>query len=167
MADLITQPSPLFLRDAEVRRGIELLYFGYRDFTRGPDAILEAAGYGRAHHRALYFIARRPGLPVSDLLKLLRITKQSLGRVLNDLQKAGLVSSEQGRADRRQRLLTLTDAGAALEKQLFDALRERMQQAYGQAGAQAVAGFWAVLTGLIDPGQRAEVDRFAKLAAEK
>jgi DNA-binding MarR family transcriptional regulator len=161
MTERITSPSPLFLRDLEVRQGIELLYFGYRDLTRGADALLEQKGFGRAHHRALYFIARRPGLSVSDLLRLLAITKQSLSRVLADLQKKGLVISEPGRADRRQRLLALTQEGRTLERQLFDVLRQRMQEAYAQAGSHAVAGFWAVLMGLVDEHHRADVERLA------
>src|ERR1700754_5128294 len=108
------QASPLFLREPEIRRGVELLYFGYSHLTRSIDEGLAAQGLGRAHHRALYFIARQPDLRVSDLLKLLAITKQSLGRVLNELAVRGLVETRTGKNDRRQRLLRLTAAGAAL-----------------------------------------------------
>ncbi|MFQ3594716.1 MAG: MarR family transcriptional regulator [Sphingomonadaceae bacterium] len=146
--------SPLFLREAEVRRGVELLYFGYSAMIRGADRILAERGLGRAHHRALYFIARQPGLAVSDLLRLLAITKQSLSRVLSDLVALGLVESRVGDFDRRQRRLTLTAAGAALETELFEALRERVSSAYQQAGQSAVTGFWAVLLGLIPPEDR-------------
>lgn len=152
-----TTASPLFLRDAEVRRGIELLYFGYASMIRGADRILAGRGLGRAHHRALYFIARRPGLAVSDLLRLLAITKQSLSRVLADLVRQGLVESRVGEEDRRQRRLRLTEAGVQLEAELFEALRERVAGAYAQAGQEAVSGFWAVLTGLIPPQDRALV----------
>lgn len=151
--------SPLFLREAELRRGIELLYFAYRDFTGGPDTLLADYGFGRAHHRALHFIARRPGMPVSELLKLLRITKQSLGRVLTDLQDKGYLTMEPGRSDRRQRLLLLTESGQALERALFTVLKDRMSAAYTQAGPQAVAGFWAVLLALVDADRQAETDR--------
>ena len=157
MADANSLASPLFLREAEIRRGIELLYFGYRDFTKGPDALLEKHGFGRAHHRALYFIGRKPGLSVSELLKLLRITKQSLSRVLSDLQKQGYVVASVGPYDKRQRLLYLTDKGVDLERQAFAAIRDRMAQAYGQAGPQAVPGFWSVLLGLIDPDQQSAI----------
>lgn len=157
--------SALFLRDSEVRKGIELLYFGYGAMIRGADRILARQGLGRAHHRALYFIARQPGLAVSDLLRLLSITKQSLSRVLSDLVQHGLVESRTGEADRRRRLLTLTASGMALEAELLEALRERVAAAYAQAGQQAVTGFWAVLAGLVPVEDRALIlalDRAAK-----
>ena len=150
--------SPLFLREDEIRRGIELLYFGYTSMIRGADAILEAQGLGRAHHRALYFIARQPGLSVGDLIGLLGITKQSLGRVLNDLNGRALVEQKIGTSDRRQRLLMLTPAGAALEARLFTELERSMARAYGEAGQQAVTGFWAVLMGLVPPEGREAVE---------
>ncbi len=159
MADVLTAPtttvaSPLFLREAEIRRGVELLYFGYTNMLRGADDLLDEKGFGRAHHRALYFIARRPAMPVSDLLQLLNITKQSLSRVLGELQAKGLVATQVGPRDRRQRLLRLTADGAALETALFEALRGNMAAAYAAAGQGAVTGFWAVLTGLIPPPDR-------------
>ncbi|WP_156256198.1 MarR family winged helix-turn-helix transcriptional regulator [Sandarakinorhabdus oryzae] len=154
----VTPASPLFLREDEIRRGIELLYFGYTSMIRGADAILEAQGLGRAHHRALYFIARRPGLSVGELIGLLGITKQSLGRVLTDLTGRELVEQRVGVADRRQRLLSLTPSGAALEARLFTELERSMARAYGEAGQQAVTGFWAVLMGLVPPDGRAQVE---------
>ena len=93
MAATSPSASPLFLREPEIRRGIELLYFGNSHVTRSIDQGLAQQGLGRAHHRALYFIARRPNMSVSDLLALLAITKQSLGRVLNELAERGLVDS--------------------------------------------------------------------------
>jgi DNA-binding MarR family transcriptional regulator len=154
----VTPASPLFLREDEIRRGIELLYFGYSAMIRGADAILEAQGLGRAHHRALYFIARRPGLSVGELLSLLGITKQSLGRVLTDLTARELVEQRIGMVDRRQRLLLLTPSGSALESRLFTELERSMARAYGEAGQQAVTGFWAVLMGLVPPADRAQVE---------
>jgi DNA-binding MarR family transcriptional regulator len=150
--------SPLYLREDEIRRGIELLYFGYTAMVRGADAILAREGFGRAHHRALYFIARRPGLAVGDLLRLLAITKQSLGRVLNELQAKGLVEQSIGTTDRRQRLLRLTPEGAKLESALFAELQTGMAAAYGEAGQSAVTGFWSVLIGLIAAEDRPLVE---------
>ncbi len=156
--------SPLFLREAEIRRGVELLYFGYTHLTRAIDDDLSAQGLGRAHHRALYFIARQPDLTVSELLALLAITKQSLGRVLNDLTARDLVETRPGLVDRRQKLLRLTKDGRALEARLFEGLRERLSAAYGQAGQAAVTGFWQVLEGLIPD---AEMGRVIALQRER
>ncbi len=150
--------SAQFLREAEIRRGIELLYFGYSNMVKGADVHLATQGLGRAHHRALYFIARRPGMPIGDLLALLNITKQSLSRVLGDLQERGLVVQAVGTRDRRQRMLSLTPAGATLETELFECLRDGVTRAYGHAGQTAVTGFWTVLTGLIPPEDRPLVE---------
>jgi DNA-binding MarR family transcriptional regulator len=146
--------SPLFLREHEVRRGVELLFFGYTRLTRSIDEGLTEHGLGRAHHRALYFIARQPDLTISELLKILAITKQSLGRVLTDLAERGLVETRTGEADRRQKLLRLTPEGKAFEAQLFDALRNSLASAYAAAGQESVTGFWRVLEGLIPSDDR-------------
>ncbi|WNO53226.1 MarR family winged helix-turn-helix transcriptional regulator [Stakelama saccharophila] len=149
--------SPLFLREPEIRRGVELLFFGYSHLTRAIDERLAAEHLGRAHHRALYFIARQPDLTVSDLLATLAITKQSLGRVLNDLSERGLVESRTGERDRRQKLLRLTEAGKAIEAELFESLRERLSAAYSKAGQDAVGGFWLVLEGLLPEAERQRI----------
>ena len=158
MAALASTASPLFLREAELRRGMELLYFGHSHLTRSVDQGLGQQGLGRAHHRALYFIARRPDMTVSELLSLLAITKQSLGRVLGELTERGLVETRPGTRDRRQRLLRLTEHGARMESELFEAVRQRISAAYARAGQNAVSGFWAVLEGLIPESERAQVD---------
>ncbi len=144
----------LYLTDEQLRQGIELMFFAYRDFTSDPDRILEEFGYGRAHHRALHFVARRPGLTVQGLLDILRVTKQSLNRVLRQLIADGMVESRIGREDRRQRLLSLTPKGAALEARLSEAQRARVRRAYSEAGVEAVAGFRRVLERMIDGGAR-------------
>ena len=158
MAASASTASPLFLREPELRRGLELLYFGNSHLTRSIDRGLAAQGLGRAHHRALYFIARKPDQTVSDLLGLLAITKQSLGRVLNELIERDLVEVRAGERDRRQRLLKLTATGTALENALFEALREKLSAAYARAGQQAVSGFWAVLEGLIPEDERRRLE---------
>lgn len=163
MAAAPPSASPLFLREPELRRGMELLYFGNSHLTRAIDRELAKQGLGRAHHRALYWIARKPDMTVSDLLQTLAITKQSLGRVLNELAERGMVETRPGERDRRQRLLRLTDAGVALEVALFEALRDRLSKAYAEAGQAAVGGFWAVLEGLIPDEERA---RLAALHAQ-
>jgi DNA-binding MarR family transcriptional regulator len=150
--------SLLFLREEEIRLGMELLFFGYRDFTSGPDAILGELDMGRAHHRVLYFVGRNPGITVSDLLGILRITKQSLGRVLKPLVDGGYVVHAPGRSDRRQRLLTLTQKGEALERRLFERQRDTLSRAYRECGAQAVEGFRRVMLGMMGPDARARIE---------
>ena len=157
-----TGASPLFLRDAEIRRGIELLFFGYSRLTRAIDLQLIEQGLGRAHHRALYFISRHPDLTVGELLRMLLVTKQSLGRVLTELTDRGYIETRPGRDDRRQKLLRLSASGIALEAQLFESMKERIGVAYAHAGQHAVTGFWQVLEGLIpheDRALMANVDR--------
>ncbi len=160
-SSLSAAASPLFLREDEVRRGIELLHFGYTRLMRTLDSRLEAEGLGRAHQRTLYFIARSPNLSVTQLLQRLAITKQSLGRVMKDLDARRLVETQQGRSDRRQKLLRLTDAGYALEAELFAALREKMSAAYRHAGQESVTGFWRVLEGLLPESDRAMIGEMA------
>ncbi len=149
----------LFLREEELRLAQDLLFFGYRDFTAGADAILAGLDMGRAHHRVLHFVGRRPGITVGDLLGILGITKQSLGRVLTPLVEDGFVTQSPGRSDRRQRLLSLTEKGAALERQLFERQRDTVMRAYREAGPQAVDGFRRVMRGLMGPDARGALDR--------
>lgn len=146
--------SPLFLREDEIRRGVELLYFGYTRLTNAIDQVLARQGLGRAHHRALYFIARQPDLTVGELLRLLAITKQSLGRVLKELHERDMVVTRPGQIDRRQKLLRLTEKGAALEADLFAQLQEKLSAAYVSAGQESVTGFWHVLEGLVPESDR-------------
>ncbi|MCC7281418.1 MAG: MarR family transcriptional regulator [Acetobacteraceae bacterium] len=151
----------LYLREEEIRLGMELLFFGYRGFTAGPDAVLEKVGLGRAHHRALYFIGRNPGLSVSDLLSILGITKQSLARVLKALQQEGFVAITRGPRDGRQRLLRLTEKGAGLEREAFEAQRATLARAYREAGPAAVDGFRRVLRGLAGAAAASFLDEAA------
>ncbi|MEL6979249.1 MAG: MarR family transcriptional regulator, partial [Pseudomonadota bacterium] len=135
----------LFLTDDQLRQGAELMFFAYRAFTSDADEILKSVGFWRAHHRALHFIASRPGLTVTGLMEILGITKQSLNRVLRELIEKGLVESRVGEKDRRMRVLALTKEGAALERRLAEAQRARVRRAYREAGPDAVAGFRLVL----------------------
>jgi DNA-binding MarR family transcriptional regulator len=158
----VTSPaaSAQFLRDSEIRRGTEMLFFAYSRMTRAVDARLGANSIGRAHHRSLYFIGRHPDISVSELLAILGVTKQSLGRVLTELEDRGLVEARIGERDRRQRLLRLTEKGHALDMELFNANRDIMATAYSQAGQHAVSGFWAVLEGLIPQSERDRVQHW-------
>jgi len=144
--------------ETDLRMAQDLLFFAYRDFTNAADVALEELGLGRAHHRALHFIGRNPGIIVSDLLGILRITKQSLARVLGALMDQGYVAQSPGSTDRRQRLLSLTAAGVALERRLFERQQERLRPAYREAGPAAVDGFRRVLHGIMDEAARSYID---------
>jgi DNA-binding MarR family transcriptional regulator len=148
MSDLKTSTFS-HLREAELRQGIELLFFAYRDFTSGPDAMLARYGFGRAHHRVIYFVGRHPGINVTELLGILRITKQSLSRVLSQLVDQGFIRQKPGIRDRRQRLLDLTEKGVALERDLSEDQRARVGRAYRDAGPEAVEGFRRVMLGIV------------------
>ncbi len=165
MPDVKTTANLLFLREEELRQGIELLYYAYRDFTAEPDAILAQYGFGRAHHRVIYFVGRHPQMTVTDLLGILRITKQSLSRVLSQLVRQGFIAQRTGSRDRRQRLLTLTEKGVELERQLSENQRQRIAKAYREAGAQAVDGFRKVMVGII--GNEADRHRFERGAGPR
>lgn len=154
MADTSIGPNPLYLREEELRRGIELLFYAYRDFTSDPDALLKQYKFGRAHHRVIHFIGRNPGMSVAELLAILKVTKQSLSRVLSQLVREDFVRQQKGTRDRRQRLLYLTDKGQALFDELSRPQRARVARAYREAGAEAVAGYRRVLIGLLNQDER-------------
>src|SRR5205809_4701833 len=138
---LETDAEPRTLREEAVREGIELLLCASRAFTAEPDAILVQYGFARAHHRVVHFVGRHPQMTVGELLGILRITKQSLNRVLGQLLRQGFIIQHRGVEDRRQRLLELTEKGRELERRLSEPQRLRVVAAYRKAGPQAVEGF--------------------------
>lgn len=162
MADLKSGVNPLFLREEELRQAMELLFYAYKDFTAEPDLMLAKIGFGRAHHRVIYFVGRYPSISVSELLGILRITKQSLSRVLGQLVQQGYIHQRPGTTDRRQRLLTLTAQGEILERQLSESQRRLMATAFRDAGAEAVEGFRKVLLGMINDQDRLALSRAAQ-----
>lgn len=136
---------------------IELLFFAYRDFVGDPDRILADYGFGRAHHRVLHFVARRPGLTIAELLDILQITKQSLNRVLKELVETGFVEQRTGVQDKRQRHLHCTAAGQGLAARLVQLQARRINAALAAiepGGVETVARY---LAGLIDPAERPKV----------
>ena len=136
---------------------IELLFFAYRDFVSEPDKILKDYGFGRAHHRVIHFVGRHPGICVAELLDILRITKQSLGRVLRQLIDTGHVRQEAGHADRRQRLLYLTGRGRDLHGQLMAPQVARVRAAITAAGRDSGTASRDVLFRLVDAADRSHV----------
>lgn len=136
---------------------IELMFFAYRDFVADPDRLLESFAFGRAHHRVLHFVHRQPGLHIAELLEILKITKQSLNRVLKDLLEKGFVAARAGARDRRQRQLFVTDTGARLALQLADVQSARFAQALCELGRDGEGQARAFLLAMIDPVERPKV----------
>jgi DNA-binding MarR family transcriptional regulator len=147
-------------RDEELRQAIELLFFAYRDFTGEADAILGDYDFGRAHHRVIYFVGRNPEITVTQLLAILKITKQSLARVLRQLLEEGFVEQKTDAADRRRRLHVLTPKGVELDTRLTKRQSHRIAAAYETAGPQAIDGFRQILRSVINQEDREYVDGF-------
>ena len=143
--------------DGAIVELIELLFFAYRDFVSEPDKILVAYGFGRAHHRVVHFVGRHPGICVAELLDILRITKQSLGRVLRQLIDTGHVLQVSGTSDRRQRLLFLTPRGEELHGRLMAPQAARVRAAIAAAGPDGGAASRDVLFRLVDAADRNHV----------
>jgi DNA-binding MarR family transcriptional regulator len=139
---------------------IELLFFAYRDFVSDPDHVLEKFGFGRAHHRVLHFVNRNPGMKVADLLDILRITKQSLGRVLKQLVDEGYVIQKEGPDDRRHRLLFVTPKGEQLAMKLAGLQTERITRALAGLGPSAHEAARSFLAAMVDDESREDVLRF-------
>jgi len=138
---------------------IELFFFAYRDFISDPDAILSKYGFGRAHHRVIHFVDRNPGLTVADLLDILKITKQSLGRVLKQLVDGGFIHQVTGPHDRRQRLLYATVEGRALAARLSEPQSRRIRAALARLDPQARQTVSRFLFAMIDPAEQPKVAR--------
>jgi DNA-binding MarR family transcriptional regulator len=151
--------EPLSGEESPEVRYIELLFFAYRDFTSDPDAVLAAYGFGRAHHRVVHFVNRNPGIRVADLLDILKITKQSLGRVLKQLIDGGFIEQVQGPQDRRQRLLYPTEAGRALALRLLAPQERRIGSALDVLPPEERRGAERFLKMIIDAGERDKVAR--------
>lgn len=166
MADLNIPMADRALRTAERARAepiwdiIELLFFAYRDFTGDADEVLAKLNFGRAHHRVLHFVNRQPGLKVAELLDILKITKQSLGRVLRQLIEHGYVIQKEGANDRRQRLLYVTPRGEALAMKLAGLQTERIARALARLGPNAHATACRFLAAMINPDTHDYVLRF-------
>ncbi|MGV8854937.1 MAG: MarR family winged helix-turn-helix transcriptional regulator [Devosia sp.] len=138
-----------------------LFFFAYRDFTGDADAMLEHQGFGRAHHRVLYFVCLRPGMPVADLLDILKITKQSLARVLRQLIDNGYIEQRTGRSDRRQRLLFPTDKGRTFFSTLSGTQASRITEAIGALPPEARSIVTRFLIGMVDPADRTTLERLS------
>jgi DNA-binding MarR family transcriptional regulator len=149
MADLNNLISPFFLNDKEIRKIIELLFFSYRDFTAGPDQILEKLNFGRAHHRVIYFVGKKDKITIKELLGVLKITKQSLSRVLNQLVKEGFIIVSTG-LDKRTKNLSLTSSGLSLENKLSNNQIQKIKRVINNFNQEDIDGFKKILYEMIE-----------------
>ena len=149
MADLNNLISPFFLSDKEIRKIIELIFFSYRDFTEGPDKILEKLNFGRAHHRVIYFVGKKNNITIKELLKVLKITKQSLSRVLNQLVKEGFIFVSTG-IDKRTKTLSLSNKGFDLEKKLSTIQINKIKKIIKTFNEDDINGFKKILFEMIE-----------------
>jgi DNA-binding MarR family transcriptional regulator len=147
-------PNPLFLRDQELTRGIELLDFAYRALTAEPERILDDLGLGRSHRQVIHCVGRQPGITLAGLVDIVGLTKQSLSRIIKELEIRDLLTRRASQSDRRRRPLHLTAQGEELEERINGGLRRRLARAYRAAGADAVAGYHQVLLDLVDERAR-------------
>ncbi len=163
MADIISaqetghHPAGDNISEQDTVALIELMFFAYRDFVSDPDEILGQFGFGRAHHRVLHFVGRDPGMTVQQLLDILQITKQSLGRVLKELIDKGYVYQKEGDTDRRQRLLHLTEAGEELRQRLMGPQINRIRRAVSLPEGNAAHLYRRVLYHMVSPANREAV----------
>ena len=149
MTDLNNLISPFFLNDREIRKVIELIFFSYRDFTAGPDKILEKLNFGRAHHRIIYFVGKKNNITIKELLGVLQITKQSLSRVLNQLVKEDFVIVSIG-VDKRTKKLSLTEKGQQLEKKLSTIQINKIKKVINNFSENHINSFKKILFEMIE-----------------
>ena len=165
MTDVISDPTPPISASSPGEPAyelIEFLFFAYRDFVQEADAVLARYGFGRAHHRVLHFVFRNPDLKVAELLDILKITKQSLGRVLRDLVEQGFVEASEGKTDRRQRLLRATPKGETLAVELSRLQTRRLETALAAAGPGAEEVALTFLKAMVNSHERGEVERLVR-----
>ena len=159
MADLNKLLTPLFLNETEIRKVIELIFFSYRDFTSGPDKILEKLNFGRAHHRVIYFVGKQKNLTIKELLSILQITKQSLSRVLNQLVKEKYIILTTG-IDKRTKILTLTNKGQELEHQLSSIQISKLHNTLKKFNNSEIDAFKKVIFSMIEEKNK---NKFAQI----
>ena len=157
MTDLNKLLTPLYLNEIEIRKAIELIFFSYRDFTAGPDKILEKINFGRAHHRVIYFVGKQKKITIKELLSILQITKQSLSRVLNQLVKGKFILVSTG-IDKRTKNLSLTKKGGDLEKELSTIQINKIRNVLKQFKEKDINGFKKILYAMIEVKNKKKFD---------
>ena len=150
-ANPVLNEIPITSDDVAEINNITLFFFAYRDFTADADRKLKEIGFGRAHHRVLFFVSRKPGMTVAELLRILGITKQSLARVLRQMVSKGYIIQKPGNSDRRQRLLFATETGREFVLVLSRMQSKRIAQAIKQSGLENTEILTQFLSAMIDP----------------
>ena len=153
MTDLNKLLTPIFLSEKEIRKLMELLFFSYRDFTSGPDKVLEKIEFGRAHHRIIYFVGKKEGITIKDLLSILQITKQSLSRVLSQLVQEKFVIVSTG-IDKRTKRLSLTEKGEKLENELSTIQINKIKKVINNFSEDNINGFKKILFEMIESNNK-------------
>ena len=153
MADLNKLLTPLFLNEGEIRKIIELLFFSYRDFTEGPDKVLEKINFGRAHHRVIYFVGKKNHITIKELLGVLQITKQSLSRVLNQLVSEKFILVSTG-TDKRTKKLSLTEKGKKLENELSTIQIKKIREVINRFDVENINGFKQILYEMVEENNK-------------
>ena len=157
MTDLNKLLTPLYLNETEIRKAVELIFFSYRDFTAGPDKILEKINFGRAHHRVIYFVGKQKKITIKELLSILQITKQSLSRVLKQLVKEKFILISTG-IDKRTKNLSLTKKGGDLEKELSTIQINKIRNVLKQFNEKDINGFKKILYAMIEEKNKKKFD---------
>ena len=157
MTDLNKLLTPLYLNEIEIRKAIELIFFSYRDFTAGPDKILEKINFGRAHHRVIYFVGKQKKITIKELLSILQITKQSLSRVLNQLVKEKFILVSAG-IDKRTKNLSLTKKGGDLEIKWSTIQINKIRKVLKQFNEKDINGFKKILYAMIEEKNKKKFD---------
>ena len=161
MTDLKNLLTPIYLSEKEIRKIIELMFFAYRDFTSGPDQLLNKINFGRAHHRIIYFVGKNKKITIKELLSILQITKQSLSRVLNQLVKTKYIKISTG-LDKRTKTLELTNKGKQLEKDLSDIQIKKIRKIIKNTNEENINGFKILLFDMIEEKNKLKFQKINK-----
>ena len=140
----------LYLKDDQIKDFIQLLLYAYRETFSDPSEILKKNSLGAAHHRTLHLIERNEGISVNELLNKLKITKQSLNRVLKDLKKLKIIKQVKDRNDSRKKLLYLDELGKEFFNEIFKAQKSRIFNALKNSDSKSVLNFKDVLKKIIN-----------------
>ena len=140
----------LYLKDQELKQYIEKIFMGYRETVADAKKILEKYSLGTAHNKAIHLISLYEGITISELLQKLKVTKQSLNRVLNDLIKLKAIEYKKDEMDTRVKHVFLTNEGKKLFDEIFSIQKKRIYNAFLNSDSDEVINFDKVLKKIIN-----------------